>query len=188
MMHNIDSLVERLNVGEESAYNEIFNEYYASLVRLAQRKLSSMPPQVADDEGAVVSAFRSFFSGVDNGQFDQIIDRHELWKVLATITVRKSIAQLRRHFKQSGEANQIDRTSALELLRNSEPTPASVVELVDQCEHLLSQLPDAILKQIAVLRLQGFDSREIADMVDLHQRSVQRKLSLIASAWTELSD
>lgn len=185
---DIDSLVERLNRGDESAFHDVFHENFARLVRLAQNKLISIPPQLADDEGAVISAFRSFFSGVDKGQFDQLVSRHELWKVLATITGRKAVAQLRRHFKQSGEGNRVDRFAAIELLKNSEPTPDQVAELVDACQYLLDQLTDPTLKRIAVLRLQGYENREIAEMVDLHQRSVQRKLSLIAAEWTLLSE
>ena len=179
-----DSLLERLNRGEQDVYDDVFKTYYSKLIGLARRRLAVAPPQVADEEGAVISAFRSFFSGIENHDFDQIEDRHELWNILVTITVRKAIKQLRLHFKKSGEGNQIDRSANLDTIRNAEPTPERVVELLDQCEFLVAQLDNPTLRQIAVLRLQGLDTREIADVVDLHRRSVQRKLTLIQSKWS----
>ena len=44
---------------------------------------------MADDEGAVISALRSFFSGIDDGQFHDIDDENNLWRLLSTITARK---------------------------------------------------------------------------------------------------
>ena len=179
-----DSLLERLNRGEQDVSDDVFKTYYTKLIGLARRRLAVAPPQIADEEGAVISAFRSFFSGIENNDFDQIEDRHELWNILVTITVRKAIKQLRLHFKKSGEGNQIDRSANLDTVRNAEPTPERVVELLDQCEFLVAQLEDPTLRQIAVLRLQGLETREIADVVDLHQRSVQRKIALIESKWS----
>lgn len=185
---DVDSLIARLNAGDPDAYDRTFQLYYEKLVRLARGRLSSMPPQVADDEGAVISALGSFYRGVQKGRFEQLVDQHELWKLLVTITIRKSIAQLRRHHKQSGEGQRVDRFAALETIGNSEPTPDQLVEFVDECETLVSRLSSDTLQQVALLRLQGFETREIADSLDLHPRSVQRKLLLIKSEWAALSE
>ena len=93
---------QRFEAGEESAATSLVDVFYERLVRLARKRLSGMPPQVADDEGAVISALRSFFSGIQDGQFTKIDDEHDLWRVLATITARKAVRQLRVHWKQSG--------------------------------------------------------------------------------------
>ena len=57
--------LKRFEQGDPSAAEAVVDAYYERLVRLARRRLAGMPPQVADDEGAVVSALRSFFSGIE---------------------------------------------------------------------------------------------------------------------------
>lgn len=49
----IDDLVE----GDQDAAKWLVDRYYVRLVNLAKRKLGAMPPQVADDEGAVIAPF-----------------------------------------------------------------------------------------------------------------------------------
>ena len=43
------------------------------------------------------SAFESFRAGAEQGQFPDVGDREDLWRLLAVITVRKAQAQARRH-------------------------------------------------------------------------------------------
>lgn len=105
-----------LEEGDDSAVNELVGIVYQQLVGIARKKLIGMPPQVADDEGAVISALRSFFSGVQNGQFPEMQDENDLWRVLATITARKAIRQLRVHWKQSGEAGRVKRNADIDHL------------------------------------------------------------------------
>ena len=176
--------------GDEAAAEQIFQRYYQRLVGLARKKLRSLPAPVADDEGAVVSAFRSFFSGVEAGEFPKLEGRDDLWKLLATITARKSIAQIRRHWRQKGEGGRVDR--AAEVVEHLDQTlnPAEINAFVEACERRIESLDDASLQQIALLRLEGYDTREIAEQLDVHQRTVQRKILLIQSTWLddELND
>jgi DNA-directed RNA polymerase specialized sigma24 family protein len=58
-------------------------------------------------------------------------------------------------------------------------------ELAEQCEALLEQLPDEQLRQIAVMRMEGFLVDEIAERLELSKRAVERRLQLIRKTWTE---
>ena len=135
--------IARAAAGDEAAFEWIVNQYFEQLVTLARKKLVAIPRQVADDEGAVVSAMRSFFSGIVAGQFPRLTEESELWRVLATITVRKAIAQIRRHWKQSGESDHIDRSAEVrEQLDSSLLAPDEIVAFVEQCEQMIDMLKD----------------------------------------------
>ena len=59
------------------------------------------------------------------------------------------------------------------------------VELEEACNSLLDQLPDAQLRQIAVMRMDGFLVDEIAERLDLSKRATERRLQLIRRTWSE---
>lgn len=73
-----DSWLERFEGNDQAAAQEIADAYHERLVRLARKRLAQLPPQVGDDEGAVISALRSFFSGVQADQFPKLLDGDDL--------------------------------------------------------------------------------------------------------------
>jgi DNA-directed RNA polymerase specialized sigma24 family protein len=184
-MENVDITreIRQLIGGDQDAARRIVDHYFDRLTLLARRKLSVLPPQIADDEGAVISAFRSFFSGVQKKQFPQLNDREDLWKVLATITVRKAVSQMRRHWKASAEGGKLEGDFELERLLAHDPSPDDVAALVDECEHKIRSLADDTLRKIATLTLAGYETREIALQLGVHQRTIQRKLEIIRNEW-----
>lgn len=177
--------LERLEAGDDKAVSELVGIVYQQLVGFARKKLIGMPPQVADDEGAVISALRSFFSGVQNGQFPEMQDENDLWRVLATITARKAIRQLRVHWKQSGEAGRVKRNADIDHLVSRFSSPEDNAITMDEFECRLDDLDDPLLKKIALMRLEGLETSDIADQLSIHIRSIQRKLKLIESKWLE---
>ena len=58
-------------------------------------------------------------------------------------------------------------------------------ELAEACDVLLNQLADEQLKQIAVMRMDGYLVDEIAARLGLSKRAVERRLQLIRRTWTE---
>ena len=177
----IDDLVE----GDQDAAKWLVDRYYVRLVNLAKRKLGAMPPQVADDEGAVISAFRSFFSGVRVGQFPKLDDRDDLWKVLATLTTRKAVAQIRHHWRKRGEAGNGRNQAAVDEIASCQPTPDEAASFLEECQARIDALTDDRLREIVLLRLQGWDTDQIADKLQVHRRTVQRKLALVEREWRD---
>ncbi len=54
----------------------------------------------SDEEDAALSAFDSLCAGLAKGQFPQLADRDDLWRLLVVITTRKVRAQARRRMRQ----------------------------------------------------------------------------------------
>ena len=67
----------------------------------------------------------------------------------------------------------------------SKVTPAFAAEVAEQCRWLLDQLKDDRLKQIALLKLEGYTNPQIAQRVQRSLATVERKLALIRQIWED---
>ena len=88
--------IEGLKAGDEDAVADLWNRYFDRLVQLARQRLGTTPRRVADEEDVAVSVFRCLCAGAEHGRLAEIADRGDLWRVLVTMTLRKTIDQQRR--------------------------------------------------------------------------------------------
>jgi len=63
------------------------------------------------------------------------------------------------------------------------PTPEMGVLAAEECQRLLSLLPDDSLQEIALAKLEGYTNEEIAERLHCAPRTVERKLGKIREAW-----
>lgn len=184
----------RLAQGDQVAVEVIWERYFSRLVRLAQKRLKSLPRRVADEEDVALSAFHSFYRGMAAGRFPRLSDRRDLWRLLVTITARKAAAQFKRHVAQKRGAGKVRGESALgggrsepiggiDRVLGREPSPELAAMLAETCRHLLGRLDDETLRTVALCKLEGCDCEEIAERLSCTVRTVQRKLQRIAEKW-----
>ena len=188
--------LDGLAQGDNLAVQEIWQQYCDRLIRLARKKLGDSNRRMADEEDVALSAFHSFCRGAAAGRFPQLDDRHDLWKLLVTITARKAAAQLRRSHRQKrgggtvrGESvflrdHSSERAMGIDQVLGQEPTPELAALVSEECELLLNRLDDASLRRVAMLKLEGYSNEEIAQQLDCAPRTVERKLARIRSAWS----
>ena len=88
--------IEGLKAGDEAAVADLWNRYFDRLVHLARQKLGTTARRVADEEDVALSVFRCLCTGAQHGRLAEISDRGDLWRVLVTMTMRKTIDQQRR--------------------------------------------------------------------------------------------
>jgi RNA polymerase sigma factor (sigma-70 family) len=185
-----------LKAGDPSAAQPLWERYHLRLLGLARKILQGAPRREADEEDVVQNAFNSFFNGVAQGRFPQLNDRDNLWRLLMVITARKAINQVRRERRQrSGGVtprNEIaislleaDDVETLQKVLGQEPSPELAAQVVEQYEILLNKLGDDSLRQIAVLKLEGFTNGEIAAKLSCSRRTVIRKLDTIRLIWSK---
>ena len=55
-------------------------------------------------------------------------------------------------------------------------------------EYLMSQLPEFDLKQLVQLKLEGHTNEDIAELMQITRRTVQRKLERIRRIWLESAE
>lgn len=195
MPDDITQLIARARQTDDAAAAAIWDAYFDNLTIYARRKLAAMPRRSVDEEDVVLSAMNSFFDGAKKGKF-QPRDRDELWKLLATITVRKATAQLRKHyakkrgggdvrgesvFMRPGDASE---NFGIDQVLDDKQLPEMSLKLAGTCEEMLEQLGDDSLRRIALMRLEGFSNDEIATELNVSLATVKRKLKRIREAWT----
>lgn len=194
MSDDITQLIARARQTDDAAAVAIWDIYFDKLTLYARRKLLAMPRRAADEEDVVLSAMNSFFEGAKKGKF-QPRDRDELWKLLATITVRKATAQLRKHYAQKRGGGEVRGESVfmkpgddsdkfgIDQILDDKQLPAMSLKLAGTCAELLEQLGDDSMRQIAMMRLEGFSNEEIANKLDVSLATVKRKLKRVRETW-----
>jgi DNA-directed RNA polymerase specialized sigma24 family protein len=185
-----------LKNGEPDAAGRLWQRYFAGLVRLARKKLEAVPRAAAveDEEDAALSAFHSLCAGAAAGRFDRLKDRDDLWRLLVVITMRKVYDQIRRQRKLKRGGGRVVAEAALagldpdspggfEQFIGREPVPEFAAMLAEEFQARLGSLPDESLRQVALWKLEGYSSVEIADRLGCVCRTVDRKLDLIRKVW-----
>jgi DNA-directed RNA polymerase specialized sigma24 family protein len=190
---SVTSWLGDLKAGDRGAAQKLWERYFGSLVRLARARLRATPRAAEDEEDAALSAFDSFCNAAALGRFPRLDDRGDLWRILVTLTRRKAINQFQRARWQKRDvarvasAADLDRADGdrafLDSLAGPEPSPDFAALVADEWRHRLESLRDDSLRRVAVMRLEGFHSDEIAERLGCGRRTVARKLELIRRRW-----
>ncbi|WP_235034213.1 ECF-type sigma factor [Roseiconus lacunae] len=192
--------LDRVRDGDDEAIAELWESYFQRLVRLAAKRLPANLKRAGDEEDVALSAFNSFIAGIRRDQFPDLSGPDNLWGLLITLTGRKVNAHLRYQTRQKrgggavrGESVFIDpdqqnRVAGIGAIAAGGKTADLAIELEEACDSLLEQLPDEQLRQIAVMRMDGFLVDEIADRLQISKRATERRLQLIRRIWSEQAE
>ncbi len=187
--------IDLFKQGDGAAVQKLWERYYRRLVTLARARLRGNRGRAADEEDAVLSAFASFCRGAEQGRFPQLDDRYDLWKVLGVITARKAVDQAVREGRAKRGGGKVRGDSALQgpraadsaegwdRIAGTEPTPETAAETAEEVERLLALLPDDEARKIAVWKMEGCTSEEIADRIGRSVPTVERRLRIIRRTW-----
>jgi DNA-directed RNA polymerase specialized sigma24 family protein len=191
---SITHWIGALKSGNMSVAQQLWERYYVRLLALARTRLRRLEA-AADEEDAALSAFNALCTGAIKGRFPNLQDRNDLWRLLVTLTARKSANQMRREQRQKRGAGRV--VLEADLLRRSgesgeggldeiigdEPTPEFAALAAEQYSHLLDCLADETLRQIARWKLEGYTNEEIRERLGCSLRTVANKLELIRKVW-----
>ncbi|MGP0069369.1 MAG: ECF-type sigma factor [Isosphaeraceae bacterium] len=192
---SVSRWLDGLKQGDAADVQRLWDRYFQSLVRVAGARLRGHSRREYDEEDVALSAFHSLCERVGRGQFPQLSDRDDLWRLLVTITARKVISALRHQTRQKrgggrvvGESwvtgpDGLDEGMAQFLGR--EPTPEDAAQFAEDYEQLLARLNDETLRLIALRKLDGHTTESIAAELGTSARTVDRKLNLIRKIWEE---
>jgi DNA-directed RNA polymerase specialized sigma24 family protein len=179
-----------LQVGDPAAAQKLWERYFQRLVALARKKLPGGTRQAADEEDVALSAFDSFCRHAERGRFPQLADREDLWRLLVALTTRKAAHLVRDQGRQkrggrtrpvplAGGAEEI----LLEEILSREPSPEFAVQMAEEYRRLLALLDDAELEAVALWKMEGYTTEEVAAKLGKSPHSVKRKLRLIRDLW-----
>jgi DNA-directed RNA polymerase specialized sigma24 family protein len=193
---SVTAWIGALKAGDSKPAQELWERYFHRLVSLAGTRLRNLSRRAVDEEDVALSAFDSFCRGAQQGRFPQLRDRNNLWPLLVVITTRKAadLAQHQRSQKQGG--GKVRGESALlgphaadasvigiDAVLGSEPTPAFACQVAEEYQRLLEGLGEEKLRQIAILKMEGYTDQEVATRVQCGVRTVERKLQRIRAIW-----
>ena len=193
---SITQWLEQVKQADEQAAQQIWQRYYQRLIALARKKLSDSPRRAMDEEDVVLSAFNNFFAGAETGRFPQLTDRNDLWRVLVTLTANKAINQRKHEWRQKrggghvrGESvfttNDDEVCAGIEQVSDGEPTPEFAERVAEECRELLERLADKVLQKTAIWKMEGYTNKQIADRFGYTERTVERKLKVIRTLWSQ---
>jgi DNA-directed RNA polymerase specialized sigma24 family protein len=184
-----------LKAGDTTAAQKLWERYFTALVRLARSKLRTRHRAAVDEEDIALGVFDSFCAAVTQGRFPQLDDRDDLWRVLVTITRHKAADQVKHEVRlKRGGSRVVSETDlagagppnvghVLDLISGPDPTPDFVVMVTEECCHLLDKLRDDSLREIALLKMEGYTNDEIVGRLGCARRTVARKLVVIRKTW-----
>lgn len=190
MNEDLNTCLVRACQGDEDAAVVIWNAYYDRLVRLTRKKLDSMPRRAADEEDVALSAIQSFLGGAKAGRLAPR-DHDEMWRLLATIAVRKATAQLRKHYAEKRGGGQVRGDSAFDAMHvvgsdQGESLDTLAPHLGSACGELLASLDDELLRRIALMRLANYGNEEIAAEIGCSLATVKRRVNDIRKKWSAI--
>jgi RNA polymerase sigma factor (sigma-70 family) len=185
--------------GQSEAIHALWGRYFEQLVRLARQRLAAVPRRAADEEDVALSAFASFCRAAEEGRFPDLADRHDLWRLLITITAQKAIDQARHDGRAKRGAGRVrgesalafgtpgDTTHGLAAIVGDSPTPEFAAIMAEEYSRLVDSLEED-LRQVALAKMEDYTNQEIAEKLDCSLSTVERSLRLIRKIWRQELD
>lgn len=185
---SVTNWINALKGGDHLAAERLWSFLQRRLVNHAQR-LVRVSPAHYDEDDVALSAFGAMCDGLQNGRYEDIDNRSDLWKLLAVITVNKARkrAEHENRLKRGGAFSKIsDGESILKLLTSNDLPPELSLSMKEECERKLESLEQKELKLVVLLKVEGYTNDEIADSMGCTRRSIQRRLAVIREIWTQV--
>lgn len=176
--------------GDLKAAEEIWQRFFHRVCGLAKKKLGDVRKRVVDEEDIAQSAMHALYQGIQDNRFERLENRDDLWQLLVMLTSRKAALVWRKQGRRKEAGESVfagsDETAAagLQAIIDAKPTQPYVDQLCESCDERLSTL-EPKLREVAVLKLQGFTNEEISEQVDRSVKSVERYLKMIRLQWMQ---
>lgn len=188
--------IHALKAGDHKAARQLWERYFQRLLHLSRKMLRGTPRRCEDEEDVALCAFDSFCRRAENRHFPELCDREDLWRLLVVITTRKALSLARKTNRQKRGGRGVACSSfAADLpaeldpdqdeIVDPQPTPEFAAQFADECRRLLDLLDGGDLRSVALWKMEGYTTAEIAARLGCAERTIERKLRVIRTIWTE---
>jgi DNA-directed RNA polymerase specialized sigma24 family protein len=188
---SVSAWINQLKAGDASAAQKLWGRYFERLVGLARKRLQGTPCRIGDEEDVALSVLASFCDGAARGQFPDLNDRNNLWRLLVVVTARKAnrFRRDQQRQKRGGSAMLGQQKAELDLeeIIGREPTPEFAAQVADEYQRLLGSLGSSQLRSIAHWKMEGDTTDQIAAKLHCARSTVERRLRLIRGLWKQES-
>lgn len=190
--------MNQLRAGNREGTEQLWQRFYSRLVRLAHNRMNSNFRRVTSEEDVAAIAIAECFKSLEEGRFPELEGRDDLWARLAQITERRALNEIRRQTSQKAGGGKVlgesvflnadeDFPQGINGIPGKEPTLEYVDQLGITVNEMLTGLNDQ-LRQIAIMKMQGYTNRDISQQVEVSVATVERKLALLRQKLSQVED
>lgn len=180
---------EQLRRGDPDAAAKLWDRFFDRLVIASRAQMRNANRRVADEEDIAAGVMAALCVCADRGKLPMIDDRESLWRMLLAWTRHDIADQIRddRRIKRGGGhvrgESVFESGEGIGGVADQVVEPELLVQIQEQYQKLLDTLPDDLLRTIAIRKLEGYRTPEIAAELGVTPRTIQRKLDLIRAHW-----
>ena len=187
---DLTGLVRRFSAGQTELFGEIVHGHcYQTMVKSATRLIGRcrIRDPAYQGEDAVGEAAAKLWQAAADGKLPPIPDGDGFrglfyWALKEVILDRQD--QLATRKRGGSRISRI--TKRLDDLHSAQPTPAELALANLECQALLEELNDPVLKAIVQKRIDGCTNPEIARHLQKPVCFVERRLRLIRATWRDV--
>ncbi len=194
---SVTNVIKAMRTGDGSGAELLYSRFAYRLKMLVKARLHPRHRQMSDEEDVVLVSLMELFRGLLDGQFTELGNRNDFWRLLVRVAHRNVIDQVHRERRQkrgggrvnneaslSGGDRNSAHTSLLEQVEEKRPGPDLQLMITERVTALLESLNDYELRRIALEKAAGATNQEVADSLGISLRSVERRLAEIRRLWT----
>lgn len=196
---SVSKHLDKFKAGDRNSSNELIQRYWDRVLKAASARLRDAGIRVVDGEDVAVSVFASLCRRAEENKFSDsdLEDREDLWSLLSRLIRNKSVDALRKERAKKRGGGTVRGESVFVNLNDDQgigfggveeavTSPAEQAALAEQQARLMEALNSDVVREVVMLRLEGYETSEIASRVGLSDRSVRRKIALAREAWRGL--
>ena len=193
--------LDRFRRGDKEAANKIISRLYDRVVAAAKKRIGGVRLHATSEEDIAASVFESLWDRAQKGGFTEsdLATEEELWRLLSVMVRFKARDHLRNEGRLKRGGAKLQGESAFGTLEDGSPNRIhnfavdknslnQTTDFMGRVRDLLSQLGNEDLREVAVMRLEGYEVKEIAAKFERSDRWVKRKLALIREKWSSNED
>ncbi len=171
MSGSITGWLDSVRNGNDEAAKNIWDRWFNRLCTRVSPHSGRL--RIHDDEDIALDAFADFFQALKEGKFSSLKNRSEIWKLLATIAVRKSAASYRfERAQRRGGGRQVYSFEDVEN-SSSSMTASKLPVTLGIIDELIKSIDSPVLGRVIQMKIDGLENSEIANELDCSLRTVQ---------------
>ena len=187
-------MIRAVKSGDADALAPLWERYSQHLRRIARRVIFHSRLRAADEDDVVAATFARLWRAAQRRQLDAVNSREALARLLSRMTTQGAIDVLRGEQRQVRGGGTVRGDSVFASKDSTDAAgfasvpdhaipPDLMVMAEEETRALMRYLDDEKLASIAVAKMEGCSTREIADMLECSSSTVERSLRLIRKKW-----
>jgi RNA polymerase sigma factor (sigma-70 family) len=177
-------LLYRVGAGDEVAVSLLLDHFFAQLKRYVLKKLTGIDREAIDESAFALDAYRSFVSWVAAAPDPELDNEEDIWKVLSTIALRKSLKVIAKQNRRAAQFKSVSESTlegpdrdrgGLDNVAGHNPRPLDDASISEIMKLWIDSL-DERQRMIIELSRQGMSDTSIADELGISEKRVRQQL------------